>query len=101
MSRSCEEKLGETAVTESAREPSACQAAQAKYPESAPPESATITDGTPAKRAKSARSFSSTLSPLPPIIRIGTKAVMFIQTLLDLCALCVFMGNLSCTLPRY
>src|ERR1700686_3997371 len=77
--RSCAEKLAERAVTESALSPSACCAAQAKYAESAPPESATIRDRDSARRATSEVSFCSGERPGFSGMRIGTNAVIRIQ----------------------
>src|SRR6266851_4407084 len=77
--RSCAEKLGESAVTESARSPRARCAAQARYAESAPPESATITDGSSPSRASNTVSFCSGETLEDSAARIGTKAVMRIQ----------------------
>src|SRR6266852_7112505 len=77
--RSCAEKLGESAVTESARSPRALCAAQARYAESAPPESATITDGSWPSCARSRVSFCSGERLEDSAARIGTEAVMRIQ----------------------
>jgi hypothetical protein len=70
------EKLGESAVTERARSPSACCAAQAKYTESAPPESATISEPASARRARSESSFCSGETTEISAARIGTNAVI-------------------------
>src|SRR5216683_6973237 len=74
--RSCAEKLGETAVTESARSPRARCAAQARYAESAPPESATIREPASARRARSESSFCSGGKPECSATRIGTSEVI-------------------------
>src|ERR1700686_4561050 len=74
--RSCAEKLGERAVTERARLPSARCAAQAKYTESAPPESATIREPASARRARSESSFCSGETSEVSAARIGTNAVI-------------------------
>src|SRR5258707_14815237 len=77
--RSCAEKLGESAVTESARSPSARCAAQAKYAETAPPESATIREPASARRASSEVSFCSVETPEFSATRIGTNALIAYQ----------------------
>src|SRR5258708_5980011 len=74
--RSCAEKLGESAVTESACLPSARCAAQAKYAESAPPESAMIKEPASARRARREVSFCSGERPELSGMRIGTNAVI-------------------------
>src|SRR5260370_37243775 len=74
--RSCAEKLGESAVTERARSPSARCAAQARYAESAPPESATIREPASARRVRSKVSFCSGETPECSGTRMETKALI-------------------------
>src|SRR5580704_285536 len=73
MTRSWAEKLGERAVTDKARSPSARCAAQARYAESAPPERATITEERLVSRERRKASFSSVLAHVASPERIRTR----------------------------
>src|ERR1700680_2930406 len=79
--RSWAEKLGERAVTDKDRFPKARWAAQARYAESAPPESATIREGSRARDANNRRSLSSGENEEDSAARIGTNAVMAVLSI--------------------